>query len=141
MFTLGHICQYCCVLYFFLTKSQSQIKSQSESHLDFTNEDLGSRFWGEGLLAQRGRESTQLTLLLSLHPRSHNPLSFCLQKNSFKHNIPPPSTSCASLSIVLTPSCSLCFFFLINQCSLPVNWLLVLPLDFKKKFVGLKGVC
>jgi hypothetical protein len=31
---------------------------------DFTNEDSGARSWGENLLAQRGRESTQLTFLL-----------------------------------------------------------------------------
>ena len=40
---------------------------------DFTNEDSGARCWGESLLAQRGRESTQLTFLLSQHPRT-NPL-------------------------------------------------------------------
>lgn len=34
----------------------------------FTNKDLGARYLGESLVAQRGRESTQLTFLHLLVP-------------------------------------------------------------------------
>jgi hypothetical protein len=36
---------------------------------NFASEDSGARCWDESLLAQRGRESTQLTFLLHWHPR------------------------------------------------------------------------
>jgi hypothetical protein len=36
---------------------------------NFTNEDSGVRCWGESLLAQRGRESTQLTFRLHQCPQ------------------------------------------------------------------------
>jgi hypothetical protein len=40
---------------------------------DFSYEDLGTRCWEESLLALRGRESTQLTFLLSQCPRRNTP--------------------------------------------------------------------
>lgn len=49
----------------FLTKSQS---------FDFTNKDPEATFWGQNLLAQRVRESIQLTFFLSQLPRNlHSP--------------------------------------------------------------------
>jgi hypothetical protein len=40
---------------------------------NFTNEDLGTRCWGESLLAQRGRESFQPTFLFSQCLSSKHP--------------------------------------------------------------------
>lgn len=93
---------------------------------NFTKVDLGARCWGESLQAQGGRGSTQLTFLLSQCPRS-NPLSHPFPKTSFKLNAPPFYFLCVSVSVLLTPSYSV--FFPIIPCSLPVNWLLSLPLD------------
>jgi hypothetical protein len=45
----------------FLTKAQS---------FDFPNEDSGARCWGESLVAQRGRESTQVTFFHNSCPKS-----------------------------------------------------------------------
>ena len=46
--------------------------------LNIANKDLGARCWGENLLAQRGRESTQLTFLLSdVHAFSYKTPTGC----------------------------------------------------------------
>jgi hypothetical protein len=39
-------------------------KNTKSGPSDLTNEDLGAGCWDENLLAQRGRESAQLTFLL-----------------------------------------------------------------------------
>ena len=123
-------CQHCC----FWTEFQS---------FNFTNEDSGARCWGESLLAQRGRESTQLTFLLRGCPKTKSKvLLHTLSKPSNWMSL--LSTSCASFY----PSSWLSIVF--SLCSLPVNWLLALPLDLgltlfnpvynKQKALGLK-VC
>jgi hypothetical protein len=95
---------------------------------DFTNEDSGARCWGESQIAQRGRESTQLTFFLSWHS-NQNALSQALSKNLLQ-------TEWSSLLLpvhlsILSPNSLLLsmVFLLIILCSLPVNWLLALPLD------------
>lgn len=59
----------------------------------FTNKDLGAKCWGESLLAQKGRESTQLTFFLSLHSKSK---FFSLLQERLHLNV-LPSASCVSL--------------------------------------------
>jgi hypothetical protein len=86
---------------------------------DFANKGLGAKCWGESLLAQRCRESTQFTFLLS--PKRKLSLSTPSQK-LFKCNVPPFYFLCGSLSADFL---LLSVFFL---SSLPVNWLLILPL-------------
>lgn len=82
------------------------MKSQS---LDFTNKDPGARYWGESLLSQRGIESPQLTFLLSHHATSLSFLQLS-QTTVLKLSVPPFYFLDVSLSILLTPSFSLCFF-------------------------------
>ena len=79
---------------FHLTKSQL---------FNFTNEDSGARCWGESLLAQRGRESTQLTFLLNGHPRRKKPVTLPTECPSFLLPV--------HLSSLLTPSHTPRFFF------------------------------
>jgi hypothetical protein len=71
----------CC----FLTKSQL---------LNFTNEDSGARCWGESLLAQRGKESTQLPFLLSQ----------CLKRN-YSFSMQSPKTLQTQCPFHLLPVC------------------------------------
>lgn len=81
---------------------------------NFTNEALEARCGDESPLAQRVRESLQLTF----------PLSWCLSSNplmqsqetSFQLNVPPFHFLCVSLSVMPTPSYSL-WFFLNNPMS------------------------
>ena len=71
------------------------------------------------------------------HPADLPPQSTSLQqcpslKNTPSNWMPLPSTSCASFSLLLTPSYSPCLFFLfflIILCTHLVNWLFALPLD------------
>lgn len=82
-------------------------KSQS---YNFTS-NLGVKYWDESLIAQRGREMTQL-----IHPLL-SCSSFLLDyfnKNSSNKTI-LPTTSCAFLSDFLNPSYTLFFFP-------PVSW-------------------
>jgi hypothetical protein len=119
-----------------------KIKFQS---FDFTNKGLGVKCWGESLLGQRGRERhpddlpSQLTF-----PKRKFPFSTPSQK-PFKENVLPFYFLC----VYWSPD-----FLLLSTifplCSLPVNWLLALPLDLwltlfnpvhnKQEALGLK-VC
>lgn len=76
--------------------------------LDFTNEDSGTRCWGESLLAQRGREYPA-SLLLSQCPTRNASLLLLTQKN-LQTECPSFSFLCVSLSILLTSSYSMGFF-------------------------------
>lgn len=110
---------------------------QNPNCLISPNEDSGARYCAESLLTQRSCESTQLTFLLNQYSRRKEPVhtecpSFLLPVHL---SLPPPDL----LSLYGT--------FL---SSLPVNWLLALPLDLwltlfnlvynKQKALGLK-VC
>lgn len=91
--------QSCCTWEYqmlFLPKSQSY---------NFTS-SLGVRYWGESLIAQRGREMTHL-----LHPllSCSSFLLHYFNKNSSNKTI-LQSTSCAFLSGVRNPSYILLFF-------------------------------
>lgn len=81
----------------------------------FTKEDSGARCWGESLLAQRGKESIQLTFPLYQHPggKKHAPPHF-----SMLSQVPFNSKSLLSTS---------CVFL----CSPPANQLLAPPLDLR----------
>ena len=107
---------------------------------------LPTKMLGWSLLAQRGRESTQLTFLLIGWARRNAPLSHHLQENSFKLNIPPLYFLCVSPSRLLIPSYSLCFFSYVHFlstgclfCLLTYGWLyLILFTTFKQKSLRLK---
>jgi hypothetical protein len=75
----------------------------------FINKDSGVRCWGKSLLAQRSRESTQLTFLHSQHPKRK--FFSMVSQELFKLNGPPFHFLCVSLSGPLTSSYSLCFSF------------------------------
>ena len=83
----------------------------------------GVKCWGENLLAPKGRESVQLTLLHSWHSKRKWKLLYpCLllpSCKSLKLDVPPFYFLYVLLSILYG-------FFL---CSLPVKSFLVLPLD------------
>ena len=76
----------------------------------------GARCWGESLLAQRGRESTVLTFLLSQHPkRERKPSLSTAPQKPFKLNV-SPFYSRVSLPVLLTSSHSLWLSCLLVAC-------------------------
>jgi hypothetical protein len=101
----------------FLTKSQ---------RFNFANKDSGARCWARSLLAQRGRESTQMIFLLGCHPQTKLS-SLTVSKNLLQTESSQVYFLCISLSILLTPLLS--DFFLVITCPLPVSWLLPLTFD------------
>lgn len=94
-------------------RSHLLILTKSQLFDFFSNEDSRARCWGESLLAQRGRESTQLTFFPNLCPRSNAPPSQQLKRNLFQI-VPPFLFLSFSLSVLWNPSYPLCFFFLNN---------------------------
>ena len=82
------------------------------SNVWFYQKRLGSRYCGKSLLAQRSRESTQLTLLHSWHPIFST----------------TAQTDCPSFLVPVHPSIHPPDFLLLSMvfflCSLPANWLL-----------------
>jgi hypothetical protein len=91
----------CSVIQLNLTKSQM---------FDFTSKDLGAKCWGENLLAQSMKESTQVTVFLRYYPQRR--FSFCtLSQKQLKLNGPPFYFLCVSLSILLTSSYFLSFSY------------------------------
>jgi hypothetical protein len=81
--------------------------------LHFTNEESGVRCWGESLLAQRARKSTQLTFLSQY--REEIPPLFAFSKKPFKLNVPPFYFLCISLSVLLALSYSVFLFLFFSQ--------------------------
>lgn len=84
------------------------LKANSQM-FDFPNGDSGARCYGECLLAQRGREPTQLTF--PLKDKSTSPFSQSLKSTS-------PECPCFLLSIYLSSWLSLTLFFYVTICQL-----------------------
>ena len=91
----------------FLRKPQS---------FDFSNDDSGARCWGEGLLAQRGRESTQMTFLYrSKRKRTSQKKVFLhAPSKTLKLNVPPFYFQCIS---IYPPDLLLLFFLHVHSLS------------------------
>lgn len=84
----------------------------------FINKDSGTRQWSENLLAHRGRGSTQQLPSPLTSPKELNSYAFISNKKLLQLNVFPYYFLCISLSIFLTLSYSLWFFFISTGCLL-----------------------